>query len=327
MTTVSVVMGVYNDGALLRETVQSVLSQEGVEFEFVIVDDGSTDSRTVALLDDYTKANDRIQLIRQPNQGLTRALIAGCSAASGTYIARIDAGDAMLPGRLAAQVAAFERHATVGFLGCLTEICGPAWEPMWLSPGRPRLKQPIRLVDWAPTISEVFGVPHHGAMMIRRDAYQAVGGYRAPFYFAQDLDLWLRLGEWGEYYELPQLYYRCRILPGGISMSRRTAQERFGRLARDAALARAHGETEAPFINEAQMLTDNVRAENGRPRRRSREPGMYFVGEALRRRGDRRCRQYLLAGIKAAPLRPRGYWRLAQSLLLRASDAVMSDTP
>ena len=106
---ISVVMGVYNGAANLRDTVQSVLSQEGVDLEFVIVDDGSTDS-TPVLLEEVARTDRRVRVARQSNLGLTRALIRGCAEARGEFIARQDCGDLSLPGRLLTQIRTMESH-------------------------------------------------------------------------------------------------------------------------------------------------------------------------------------------------------------------------
>ena len=97
---VSIVMSVYNGACYLRAAVESVLDQQGVSFEFVVVDDGSTDE-SGAILDEYATRDPRLRVIHQQNTGLTQALIRGCSEARGEFIARQDADDVSLPGRLA----------------------------------------------------------------------------------------------------------------------------------------------------------------------------------------------------------------------------------
>jgi glycosyltransferase involved in cell wall biosynthesis len=79
---ISVVMGVYNGADRLRETMESVLSQEGVSLEFIVIDDGSTDGSAL-VLDNYACHDARVRILHQENQGLTRALIKGCEAARG----------------------------------------------------------------------------------------------------------------------------------------------------------------------------------------------------------------------------------------------------
>src|SRR4029079_8931344 len=77
---VSVVMSVYNGATGLHETVESILSQEGVSLEFIIVDDGSTDGSDV-MLNEYATRDARVRVLHQENQGLTHALAKGCEAA------------------------------------------------------------------------------------------------------------------------------------------------------------------------------------------------------------------------------------------------------
>ena len=99
---ISVVMSVHNGGSDLADTMNSILSQERVQLEFIVVNDGSTD-QTGQILDEYMRRDNRVRVIHQENTGLTRALIRGCAAATGEFIARQDAGDRSLPGRLRLQ--------------------------------------------------------------------------------------------------------------------------------------------------------------------------------------------------------------------------------
>ena len=116
---ISIVMSVYNGADRLRETMESVLSQEGVSLEFIIVDDGSTDGSDVTL-GNYARHDARVRILHQENQGLTRALIRGCEAAKGKYIARQDAGDISLPFRLHLQKAVLDQHEDCAFVSCWT---------------------------------------------------------------------------------------------------------------------------------------------------------------------------------------------------------------
>ena len=96
-------MSTYNDTACLAESIDSVLTQDFTDFEFVIVNDGSPDPRTAQVLAEYARRDVRIRVITKANEGLTRALIDGCKASRGEYIARIDVGDAMVSNRLQRQ--------------------------------------------------------------------------------------------------------------------------------------------------------------------------------------------------------------------------------
>ena len=90
-------MSVYNGATELSVTIDSVLTQDGVGLEFIIVNDGSTDA-TGSLLDDYARRDARVRVIHQENKGLTASLIRGCAAANGEFIARQDVGDISLGG-------------------------------------------------------------------------------------------------------------------------------------------------------------------------------------------------------------------------------------
>src|SRR5215467_1447738 len=118
---VSVVMSVYNGASHLVATLDSILSQEGVEFEFIVVNDGSTDN-SGQILDEYAQRDSRLRVIQQDNTGLTRALIRGCDAARGEFIARQDAGDISLPGRLKSQVIVLRDQEDCIFVSCWTDI-------------------------------------------------------------------------------------------------------------------------------------------------------------------------------------------------------------
>ncbi len=120
---VSVVMAVHNGVAFLRRTLDSVLAQDDVDFEFVIVNDGSSDG-TATLLSKYTSKDSRIKVLSQENRGLTNSLIRGCGEARGLYIARQDAGDVSLPERLSYQLKMINQREDCVLVSCGTRFCG-----------------------------------------------------------------------------------------------------------------------------------------------------------------------------------------------------------
>ena len=113
---VSIVMSVCNGERHLRRSVESILNQTLTDFEFIIVNDGSTDA-SPAILQSYD--NSRIVLLHnQKNRGLTYSLNRGLAAAKGEHIARMDADDIAMPRRLEKQVSFLGRHPGVGIVGC-----------------------------------------------------------------------------------------------------------------------------------------------------------------------------------------------------------------
>ena len=118
-------MSVYNGASNLAATMDSILSQEGVEFEFIVVNDGSTDA-TGEILDDYARRDNRVRVIHQENTGLTRALIRGCAAASGEFIARQDAGDVSLRGKIGCAGEVFKKQSK-----CCDDVLRNSFHRTW----------------------------------------------------------------------------------------------------------------------------------------------------------------------------------------------------
>ena len=140
---VSVVMSVYNGACYLRAAVESILSQQGVVFEFVVVNDGSTDS-SGTILDEYALQDPRLRVIHQNNTGLTRALIRGCGEARGEFIARQDADDVSLPGRLASLANLLSRDDRLAFVSSHVHVMDPDGESCSLTHTRPPIRRQLR---------------------------------------------------------------------------------------------------------------------------------------------------------------------------------------
>lgn len=310
MTAISVVMGVYNGASTLAATLDSILGQTECDFECIVVDDGSTDA-TPAILTEYAARDPRIRVIGQANAGLTRALIAGCAAARGAYIARHDAGDLSDARRFELQKRALDADATVVFVSCATQYAGPELEPLWITRPTGAALEPAHVLDLAIRGALTDGPTHHGSVMLRRDGYERAGAYRAAFYYGQDFDLWLRLAEIGKFQGIDEVLYTARITPDSISGSARLRQEELGRLSRAALDARQHAESETEILARAAAV--------GRVSRRTtsnRANGLYFIGEALRRNRDRRARAYLRQSLAVWPFSMRAWIRYLQSLVL-----------
>ena len=119
---VSVVMSVYNGGEFLKDAINSILSQSYKNFEFIIINDGSSDnfSEILELYDD-----ERIKVLNnQENKGLVYSLNRGLLESIGKYIVRMDADDISLPNRIEKQVEFMQREPEVGVCGSYIEIFG-----------------------------------------------------------------------------------------------------------------------------------------------------------------------------------------------------------
>ena len=309
MTAISVVMGVYNGASTLAATLDSILGQTEHDFECIVVDDGSIDE-TAAILAAFAARDARIRVIRQENAGLTRALITGCAAARGVYIARHDAGDLSDPRRFEVQKRALDADSSIAFVSSATQYAGPELEPLYILRSTGAALVPAFVLAISHSSPLLDGPTHHGSVTFRRDAYERAGGYRAAFYYGQDFDLWYRLAEIGKFQVIDEVLYTARITPGSITGAARLQQERLGRISRAALQARLRSEPEQPVLEAAARIQ---RARSGGWCREAR--GLYFIGEALRRNGDRRGRKYLRSAVARCPLLLPAWVRLMQSLL------------
>ena len=290
---ISVVMGVYNNADTLPAALESILSQEGVELEFIVVNDGSTDG-TAAILDEAARKDARLKVVHKKNEGLTRALIDGCALASAPWIARQDADDVSLPGRLKAQLTRARGADVPVLVGCGSRTLAPAGEILdEFHPPTDPATATRRMLEEGQAISP------HGSILFRRDAYEKIGGYRAAFYYAQDIDMTMRLAEVGPVAAVPEVFFEYRLSPTAISGRHGRAQRAFYRLIRQSVERRRRG------LSEKQLLLRIERLGRKCQRRRfARKPSFdffYYVGSRLR---DKRPECATVYFRKAWTLRP-----------------------
>lgn len=304
MPEVSVVMSVYNSSTTLAHTLDSVLCQEGVDLEFIVIDDGSTDA-TQEILDELSARDARLRVFHQENVGLTRSLIRGCEAARGEFIARQDAGgDLSLDGRLRAQVEGLRLNPNVALVSSGARFVGPKNEFLYeVAPVESDLTEGLQVID----PKAVRGPAHHGSTMFRRADYLTVGGYRPQFAVAQDLDLWLRLAEIGTHLPIHRTAYQAKVTPGSISQSKRSQQVKITRIIVECARRRREGGSEEPLLRKAAHFKIDS---TGRVGRLARSSALYFIGSCLEAQTHRAGRDYFLASLQQFPLHLKSWWRL-----------------
>ena len=297
---VSVVMSVYNEARRLEFTIERLRQQTFQEFELIIVNDGSTDASPF-ILDRYQQLDPRIQVVHQDNSGITRALIRGCCAARGEFVARHDADDWSEPTRLASQVALLEAHPDVGLVSCTTRYMGPNGEELDLIV---RNDTPVEATR--KLLDEQQGPPAHGSVMFRRSLYESVGGYRAEFYYAQDADLWLRMAEHSLIaYDRRILYFHRRD-PLSTSGRMGLTQREYGRWGQRCRTARREGRSEQHVLDEARTRTaELLQADRRRPTRNGQAIMAYMIGTTLSRQQDARASGYFGQTIRLNPF----YWK------------------
>jgi glycosyltransferase involved in cell wall biosynthesis len=212
---VSVLMAVHNGEKYLPEAIKSILSQTFTDFEFLIVDDGSTD-RTAEIINSYQDA--RIKLISNPqNVGLTRSLNRGLDLARGEYIARMDSDDISVPERLAKQLTHMDTHREVA-------VCG-TWAKDIDAEGK---VTGVRETPVGEDLEREYWRPSpiiHPSAMIRRAHLNGLR-YDDQIRYAQDFDLWLRLKPHHKLANLPEHLLLYRVHSDSITLARRDDQLR-----------------------------------------------------------------------------------------------------
>lgn len=219
---VTVLMSVYNGEKYLREAVDSILEQTFKDFEFLIVNDGSTD-KTAEILKSYQ--DPRIKIINnEKNIGLTKSLNKGLKVAKGEYIARQDADDISLPERLKKEVEFLEQNINVGLVGTdylFINEKGKMVHIVKCLNGSKELKE--KLLE-----GNQFG---HGSVMLRRECIYRVGAYREEFKFSQDYDFCLRIAEVYDVANISEPLYKWRINIKSISVKKKMLQDKYASLA------------------------------------------------------------------------------------------------
>ncbi|UCG13685.1 MAG: glycosyltransferase [Deltaproteobacteria bacterium] len=214
---VSVIMSVFNGQQYVGQAVQSVLKQTFADFEFIIIDDGSSDLTWEHLV---AYRDPRIRLFRnQENVGLTKSLNKGLALAKGKYVARQDADDLSFPLRLEKQVTFLERHPEVVLISAHYEVIDPEGNTLGLL----RRKGDPGLVAWSLLFYN--HLAGHSLVMYRRHAVVGIGGYSEARPYSQDYDLWLRLSKVGDIVILPEVLLRWRKHDAQISDQARSEQE------------------------------------------------------------------------------------------------------
>jgi glycosyltransferase involved in cell wall biosynthesis len=186
MARISVLIPCYNAERFIGPAIQSVLNQTCQDFEIVVVDDGSTD-RSSQVVEGFK--DPRIQLLFQANGGPGRARNTGARATTGEYLAFLDADDLALSGRLASQLAILEADPQLSVVGS-----GYAWidetgvELPWPYHSWQHAPDPNDLANW---LTDCPFVP--SATMLRRRAWEDVGGFDEDLPGTEDWNLWMRL--------------------------------------------------------------------------------------------------------------------------------------
>jgi glycosyltransferase involved in cell wall biosynthesis len=209
MVEVSVVMTVYNAERFLKGAIESVLNQTYTNFEFIIVNDGSTD-RSLEIINSFKDV--RINVIDQENSGVSRAANRAIGIAKGKYIARLDADDISIESRFQKQIQFLNEntdYSAIGSNAIITDIDG---NYLYTS------KLPT---NWEELQTRIPKFPiFNSSAIFKKDDFIKVGGYNTTFCngnYAEDRILWYQLSALGKITNLEDVLIKHRYSPLSLS--------------------------------------------------------------------------------------------------------------
>lgn len=218
---ISVLMPIYNTDRYVAEAIESILGQTFEDFEFIIVDDGSTD-RSLEIIRQYERSDRRIRVLSRPNTGIVGALNDGLALARGELIARMDADDVAYPRRFHRQVAYLSDHPECVAVGSLVGYIDGNGQPTDIGYGEVPLDHAGIDSNWH--MYGIGGGISHPTALLRKKALQKIGGYHDIF-AAEDADLFMRMAEVGKLANVPEVLLNYRWHGGNVTyISRKTGE-------------------------------------------------------------------------------------------------------
>jgi glycosyltransferase involved in cell wall biosynthesis len=205
-------MPVYNAGEYVGDAIESILAQSYKNFELIIINDGSRD-KSHGIISEFAVKDKRIQLISRANKGLIASLNEGLDTARGDFIARQDADDISLPGRLQAQVDFLQKHPEIGLLGTNIEVINEKGD---------KVSKKIANVDFLTSpddlkLAEVFSNQFaHGSIMAKA-ALLKMSRYDRNYKHAEDFELWSRISHHSQIANLKEPLYQWRLHQSGVT--------------------------------------------------------------------------------------------------------------
>ncbi len=205
---VSVLMPVFNSRNFIEQAVNSILKQTYHNFEFIIINDASTDGTQEFL---RQLKDRRIKLFfNSKHKGVTNSLNIALTKASGKYIARMDADDISYPTRLQEQVEFLSQHPNIGLVGSWARQINNLHQIV------NEIKYPVDFKSIEQTLS--YKNPFlHSSVMFKRELYIKYGGYDPKLDGAEDYDLWLRYIKHAQMLNLPKILIEYRTSTHSVS--------------------------------------------------------------------------------------------------------------
>jgi glycosyltransferase involved in cell wall biosynthesis len=202
---ISVVMPNYNDAKFLSQAIESILTQTFSDFEFIIIDDGSTDN-SWEIIQGYAKKDNRIVALQnEKNLRICKTLNKGIQIAKGEYIARMDSDDVCLPERFEKQIQFMEKDENhkIGVCGTNFFIINAGSKRIGVK-DFPESHDECKKTFW---FRNPFG---HNTVLIRKECFDELGNYDDNFIYAEDLELWMRFGQRYELHNMQEYLVEFR---------------------------------------------------------------------------------------------------------------------
>jgi glycosyltransferase involved in cell wall biosynthesis len=209
---VSVICTVKNGEKTIKTTIESILQQSFTDWEFVMVDDGSTDS-TARIIRDFMQKDGRIKLVTTKGVGRGTALNLAIGHSTGRYIANIDADDPSHPDRIKQQLHCFYRNPNLTLLSTGVVFLYDDQEPIWLK--EEERETPLQLIN---DILIYRNPISHSSVMVKREDLLDVGMYNEHLSSQLDYDLWVRLATRG---------YKLGYIPNKLASKRIHSNQSF----------------------------------------------------------------------------------------------------
>jgi len=209
MPAISVLMSAYNAEKYISESIESILNQTFNDFEFIIINDGSTDN-TEKIIKSYN--DKRIKYISQENIGVSKSLNRGLKIATGKYIAKLDADDVSYPERLEEQFKFMENNPTYVVCGCYADVIDESGNYIYVYNNIPSYDEDIRKTM---NYKNCF---IHSSTFYRREIALSIGGYYEPIrqYF-EDYMFFYQILKEGKGYNIKKPLIKYRIAPDSIT--------------------------------------------------------------------------------------------------------------
>lgn len=206
---ITVLMPVYNAAAFVGDAIRSIIRQTFKEFEFLVIDDGSTD-KTVEIVESFS--DKRIRLLRNgTNLGVAKTLNRGLDLALGKYVARMDADDICYPKRLNIQYNFMEKNPNVGLAGSWVKYFGDQLPVVERTPSGPEVAKAFMMFD-----NPIF----HPTAIIRKESFDRNNlRYNPNYNRTEDFELWLRASKYFDLDNIEVPLIKFRIHSSSVSSS------------------------------------------------------------------------------------------------------------